>query len=258
MWEQIKSTLTRTPVLVGVASAASAAVAGTLGYRVAAKRLESHYAEISQKEIEDAKAFYSRVNKTNPEGEKLTLEEVAEERLGSAAAEAIRRYGGADPEAPAATEEELIATEVEIEQTTVRTRNVFVDKDDAPVVEKYDGWDYETELARRSGDSPYIITEEEFLENATNYAQIPLTYFEEDDVLVDDGEDIVPDSDIIGEENLARFGHGTKDKNGLFVRNEDLETDFEIKRSNGSYTREVLGFIEHSDKRTRKFRNYDE
>lgn len=260
MWEQIKSTLMRTPVFVGVASVASAAVGATAGYRVAASKLEKKYDEIVQQEIEDAKNFYSRINKTNAEGEKLSLEEVAKDRLGEDAAAALRSYGGVYAggvvEPPVETEDELIAEEVVVEKTTVTQRNVFSDK--AHVADQDSGWDFEAELARRSGDKPYVISEEEFLKNDSNYDQVALTYFEEDDVLVDEGDDLVPDSDIVGEDNLMRFGQGTKDKNGLFVRNEELETDFEIKRSNGSYTREVLGFIEHSDKRTRKFRMHDE
>lgn len=258
MWENVKTTLMRTPVLVGVASAASAAAGAILGYRVAQTKLEKHYAEISQQEIEDAKAFYSRIHKTSHTGEPLTIEEVAKDRLGDDAAEALRDYAGVAVEAPAATEEELI-TEVVAERVEVTTRRVF--DEEKPDLTAYEGWNYETEVARRNGDRPYIISEEEYLNaEREGYEQVALTYFENDDVLIDESEDIIPDPDgIVGEDNLMRFGHGTRDKNALYIRNEQLETEFEIVRSKKSYTADVLGFIEHSHKsRARKFRDYDD
>ncbi len=92
-----------------------------------------------------------------------------------------------------------------------------------------------------------------------NNEQVSLTYFDGDDVLVDDRDQPVPDpDDSIGEDHLGRFGVGSKDNNIVYVRNDRLELDFEILRSNGKYAQEVLGFIEHSEHRgVRKFRHDD-
>jgi hypothetical protein len=120
-------------------------------------------------------------------------------------------------------------------------------------------FDFDSERTNRTKDRPYILHVSEFHDD-DDYDKSTLTYFAEDDVLIDSGESPIPNSEnIVGDDNLQRFGHGSEDKRTLYVRNELLEMDFEITLSNGSYAKDVLGFIEHSEKRgvPRRFRRDD-
>ena len=71
---------------------------------------------------------------------------------------------------------------------------------------------------------PYVIPPEEFDENG--YETETLYYFA-DGVLADGCNEIVNNIDeLIGEDSLTHFGEYEEDS--VFVRNENLETDFEI------------------------------
>lgn len=116
-------------------------------------------------------------------------------------------------------------------------------------------------LENRDPSKPYIITEEEFLENAPEYDQTQLTFFSGDMQLADDNRnDPIPNHSVVGAENLEHFGVGSGDPHLLYVRNEKLKADFEISLSTGYYAREVLGLdveekeLKHSDSRVRRNR----
>lgn len=71
---------------------------------------------------------------------------------------------------------------------------------------------------------PYVIPPEEFDEKG--YETVSLTYFA-DKVLVDEDWDVVTDLDgTIGRDSLNHFGEYEDDS--VFVRNEELEIDYEI------------------------------
>ena len=260
MWskEAVLDILRKPAILAGVASILSAAAAGTVGYRVADSRAEQKYKDIATKEIEEAKKFYRQINKQDDAGEVLSPQEVLKERVGAEAANALVNYQGVpvNVEAPVETEDELVETVV-VEKTTVE-RNVFErTAEDAPDGQ---GWSFETERARRSGKEPYIITEEEFMENEREYEQDTLTFYAGDNVLIDKTDEPIPDVEsVVGEDNLTRFGVGSTSPDTVYICNDRMEMLFEIERSQGKFAHEVLGFIEHSDTpRIRKFRRYDE
>jgi hypothetical protein len=139
-----------------------------------------------------------------------------------------------------------------IQETLEQNKKIFIpDETPEPV------WDQEVEESKRD-ENPYIISQKEF-DNEDDYTKIDLTYFLQDDVLIDSDNDVVPDVDIvIGENTLNCFGHGSNDPYVVYVRNDDLETDFKINYQSGSYEVSVLGYIEHADKpKNRKFKNQD-
>lgn len=104
------------------------------------------------------------------------------------------------------------------------------------------GWDYKTELEGRLAGQPYVIHQDEFNNHETGYSQTTYTYYDVDDVLVDEGNGHpLPHADIIvGVDNL-KFGHGTDDVDVVFVRNDRLELEMEICRVHDSYEEKVLG-----------------
>lgn len=253
MWEkaQILSILKSTPVLVGAASLLAGGVGATAGYRVAHNRLEEKFKELSEREIEEAREYYSQLNRVVSEYKPPTPQAALAEK----AASAHLNYQGVSVEAPVETEEQLL-----VEETTVTVeRNVFTTQaDDLP--EEDSGWDYEAERARRTGKTPYVISKEEFNENARDYEQTYLTYYAGDDALSDGQDEPIYDVErTVGEDNLLRFGHGSGSEHIVYIRNDVMELDFEITRSEGKFAHEVMNFIEHSEDTTiRKFRGYHE
>lgn len=224
------------------------ALAGAFaGATVAAKKLKAEYEAISEQEIADAKEFYKRLYKAD---EFATPESAAEALLGDAqagvdashvrikeAADAMIMYGNVEP----------------AEGTHEIGKNIFTDVD---VDEAFDPAAQERDPA-----FPYIITYEEFREGAEDYNQVTLTYYEVDGVLTDDRDDVVEnEDDMVGEENLTKFGVGSQDHSIVYVRNERLELDMCIEKSRNSYATHVAGLsLEHSDgPRIRRFRTYDD
>lgn len=223
---------------------AGAAVGGILvgmgvGFALGRKHTEAKYEQILDEEIAKAKQFYSTLNKR----EGYETPEKAVSSLGYKAAEALKAYKGESVTAAevdvAETDDATVAAVTEVEVH----KNVFVDA--ATVDEDEDDFDYE----ERIGKIKYIIHHDEYMNNESGYEQTTLTYFVEDDVLVDDQDEPIPNADeIVDETNLDRFGYGSKDNRIVYIRNDKLRLEFEVVRDENKYTEKVLGFIEHSDR----------
>lgn len=135
----------------------------------------------------------------------------------------------------------------------VVTHSVFAASDDG-------SWQYEAELARRSPDEPYIIHKDEFFSNEFDYSQSTVTYFAGDNILADEDETpIYNHAGVVGE---IRFGHGSGDKNVVYIRNDKRKAEYEVLFDPGLFSEEILGLeieknerkqeLEHSNHR--KFR----
>jgi len=116
-------------------------------------------------------------------------------------------------------------------------------------------WDYEAELAARSSDKPYVIHVDEFKEG--DYISVSLTYFEGDDILCDEHNKPVDNKELlVGEDNLSKFGHGSKDPHIVYIRNDKLSLDMELIKSEGSFVEEIHG-LKHSDRRSKRIRFHE-
>lgn len=104
------------------------------------------------------------------------------------------------------------------------------------------GWNYEEELLNRSPEKPYVIHQNEFNHSNLNYAKKALTYYGDDDYLIDvEVEHPLVNGDVlVGEENL-KWGHGSDDSEIVYVRNDIQEIDWCITRINRSYEEDHLG-----------------
>lgn len=208
-----------------------------LGAYLSKRYFKKRYEDLASQEIAEAKAYYARLNKAEPyDTPGSTLEALGER--GKAAAEAVLTYQGerADGE-----DESVTVTE---ERTEVVRQNIFTQNAVA------DGWDQEQEQSKRDAhpDEPYILSHDEYMENEPDYHQVTLTYFAEDDVLCDEKDQPIPAvEETVGEDNLSRFGHGSRDNRILYIQNDRIQMMFEVVKNDGSYAREVAGFIEHSD-----------
>ena len=94
---------------------------------------------------------------------------------------------------------------------------------------------------KRHSPNPYVIDFERFCEEHEN-EKITITYYEGDDTLVDEKEEIIPDvSSIIGYEALNNFGRGSEDPDVVYVRNDKMGIDYEVVRNQGNYKEVILG-----------------
>ena len=95
-------------------------------------------------------------------------------------------------------------------------------------------------IPKRHPDRPYVVPEAWYM-GEDEYEKEELVYYEEDGVLVGANDVVVTNKEeIVGEQNLHKFGIGTTDRNAVYVRNEPQKTDFEIIRDKRSYTQVVL------------------
>lgn len=95
---------------------------------------------------------------------------------------------------------------------------------------------------RRKGDH-YMITPGEFCNTRTYYEKISLNYFCVDDVVADDRDEIMDNVEhILG--NIKEAFHSPYVGNVVYIRNENLEADYEITLVDSSYRKEVLGLNE--------------
>lgn len=205
--------------------AAGLMAGGAIGFLTAKKMLEVKYETLLQEEIEKTQEYYRRFYKKDgfetPEEAAATLgldseDPVIEEETESVvvAAAAMRSYRGAEPK-------EHVAKVLNIFK---RTEENHVD-------------DEETEQ-----DVPVVISRAAFDQNNPGHSQSTITYFQADETLVDERSEILDDIDeLVGLDNLQRFGHKSGDPNVVLVRNDRFQMDFEILLSTGSYSEEVLG-----------------
>lgn len=135
------------------------------------------------------------------------------------------------------------------ESPTPEVVNVFTNEDSE--------WDEDLETESRTENAPFILHRDEYWRNELDFDQVTLTYYVGDDVLVDSSDELIYNyPKVVGE---LKFGHGSGDRNVLYVRNHELNAEYEILRDSGSYAVEVLGLddtpeevIRHSS--PRKFR----
>lgn len=140
--------------------------------------------------------------------------------------------------------------------------NVFVNPHpEVPTPE----WDYGEEIKSREGKDIFIIHRDEYMENAWEFDKVSLTYFEGDDILSNERDQVIGEQDeTVGLENLSKFGHGSNDKDVVYLCNKDKAVLIEVTHSDGRYATEVHGFTEddlqHSSVRRRPHRRsrYDD
>jgi len=112
-------------------------------------------------------------------------------------------------------------------------------------------WEYDREMAGRTGEHPFIMHYEEFQQSECSH-QLTITYFEGDDVLVDESDEVITKKDeVVGMDNLGKFGHGSNDPNVVYIRNPKLDVEYEVLLHKGHYAIEILGLnpepnLEHS------------
>jgi len=133
------------------------------------------------------------------------------------------------------------------DEAEIITVTEVVEQEDAPVINIFrneDGdWDWDEESAGRLqkllGQEPYILHCEEFFNDEKDFHQSTLTYYEGDDILADETDQIIYNhAGLLGD---MRFGHGSKDPNVVYIRNEKMKCEWEVLRHTGHYSIEIAG-----------------
>jgi hypothetical protein len=100
---------------------------------------------------------------------------------------------------------------------------------------------------RRADDPvgrPYLISEERFSEECSDYQKLTIRYFKGDGVLCDDKDAPMPDiRSTVGPEAIEALMSGAYGLLELvYVRNDKLQIDFEVCLDHGAFTEVVLGY----------------
>lgn len=175
-----------------------------------------------------------------------TPEQVAEAVLEHPEVQAGLGVNGADP------------TKKDVEYHNVfehPNRETFVEEAKAS-----EQWDYATEVKLRTPEHPYIIHKDEVGEMVTekDYADVTFTFFEGDGILMGERDEVIDNQeDLVGLENLDRFGHGSGDPDVVYIRNDKFQMEIRVQRSGGSYSEEVHGFPD-DEPGVRQSRRFDD
>lgn len=114
-------------------------------------------------------------------------------------------------------------------------------------------WDWEEELSARTDLLPYVLHRDEFFNEEKGYYQSTLTYYNGDDILVDDQDAPVYNYKfVIGE---LKFGHGSGDPHVFYVRNDKRHGEYEVLWDDGMYSVEVLGLDPEPAERAKHIRH---
>lgn len=231
------------------------------------RRLAAKYERIAEEEIDEMREHFRKRLLVKEEKPDLTSE----------AEKVIKREGYDGPATPVLEEDkdgEVVPPEEEevfpddspqrdisgvpfaerVEQEEAEVvENVF-DKDDPQA----GGWDYEAEVARRRPEFPYVIHLDERYDK-DGYTHTELIYYEGDGVLTDPDNKPVEEIDkVIGIANLDKFGHGSGNKDVVFIRNDALELEVEVERDEGSFSEVVHGIKHSADPPRRKRVRFDD
>lgn len=214
-------------VVIAAAALAGAAVGAVSTYFLTRKSIEKKYADSFDAEVEKARTYYKKLYKQD---EFATPEKAAENLHTSAKA--------VDMALPADTLQEIVS-KLEYGSAAVTTVRKPTKSEATRRGSKVTNT-YEAEYVPR--ENPYIVTDEEFMNDDTTRAKISLEYFAVDDVLLDEDEQIIDNvEELVGADNLGRFGFRSNDVNVVYIRNDRLEMDFEVTRREGSYKEMMEG-----------------
>ena len=118
------------------------------------------------------------------------------------------------------------------EEKVESTSNLYTEASDA--LKRYSGYSKEKNDIKENEkmDVIYVIPPEEFSE-LEDYSVKSLTYWTDGVVTDEEGKEVDIDN-VIGKDSLEHFGEYEEDC--VYVRNDDLHTDFEILRDYRAYS----------------------
>lgn len=196
---------------------AGAAVGAVLSYLYAKMELEKRYSDKAEAEIKDMEEYFT--SKFNPaKREPKRLKQETDLEIGDSSIENL------EP----------------VERRSYGKERMDISEDDYVDEELYEEEEfdepYATDYPRDDpAEDPYTITPHQFSTECDAYSKTKLFYYAGNNTLVDEEDELVDNWNIIGgKSSLKRFGE--YEEGVVYVRNERIGADFEIRRKRGSFT----------------------
>lgn len=225
-----------TRIIIG---AAGIVVGAGVGALATWRLLKSHYEEIAQKEIDSVKLHYAKLFKEGEHADLAGMVAKYKDKIHSNHYDSGVQSDGSDVGDDAQESAEAESDEPDDEADPDET-----DEEASDGRQIQNVWRYAKDHPHPE-DEAYVITFDQFNDEHDDYEKGDLTYYVEDDVLVDSQESPIDDVEgLIGPDALTRFGDNSRSKDIVYVRNDRLSMDFEISRDPRSYTDHILGIHE--------------
>jgi len=214
-----------------------------VGYLLARAVLEKQYEERLDEEIQRTKEFFGITEDTPPA-------EFVEEA--NRVAENLSEYMGGEKIVPSVLAEAVTSSvKKEFDTEAPIAYNKIADKrsEIEEVVDDVLRNEQATPLDPEAR-APYLVTFAEFDagQEELGFEPVSVSYFAGDGIVIDEADTVISADrveQIIGTDNLNKFGTQTDDPNMdpnvIYVRCEQFRMDFEVTRSAGKHSVEVLG-----------------
>ena len=217
--------------LVGVGGLLAGVAAG---YFLAENRLRKEYADLADSEIELMREHFGRTREAKEEFNHPE-QDIHEARLRESTVVTVDKasdlvdkteyettiYNQYFQEDEKPTEGDKDEVEEKVEEKPKSKPNPNVMLDDLKLS------DYDKRA--RKVNKPYVIHTEEYSNGEAGYSQSTITYFPNDDILLDENDDILEEIEMyVGKHNLSRFGERSGDRNIVYIRNPKIEHEYEV------------------------------
>lgn len=220
-----------------------------VGFLVAMKLLEKKYAQLAEDEIASVKKHFSNRDRDRTDDEVATpVKEKTEKDIssdGNTYRNSTRKitayhemakegltpmiFGGSSVTAPGFVDDE--EPEEDIDDGRPLTDEAGFEEGDFVEDAAF------TDLTSVDRTMPYVIDARDYSETCTTYDKIFLAYYTLDDVLCDENEDIVDIDETVGWDCFKVLDT----QNTCWIRNEAINTDFEVVNVRSSYAETVHG-----------------
>jgi hypothetical protein len=221
--------MTKHHLIVIAVGAASFGAGAFTGYKLAYKKLGEEFERRLDDETRHMKEFYTHIPQQKFSSPEEAVAELVVPEVAAQAAGALAEYNGVEQktayhkvvQSKVATDEVKVLDEVKLTELQLVEKSVF-DQERDPTI-------------------PYLISEEEFMQGESGYPQPSLTWYEMDQKLTDDRDELLENVEAtVGLDFQVNFGVNSVDENTVYVRNERLQLEFEIVRNDSSYAKDVL------------------
>lgn len=220
-------------------------------YTLVRKALALEYRDIAEEEIASVKESYDLLYKQGKYADPKVALETFKERVSE-----LEDYADKLDENGYFKYDEVEEDSTE-ELTVVKETETLPDGRPIPEDVVKDILD-ERPAPTRDPSKPYVITVEEFMQDNEDYSKITVNYYEDDNTLASEDETIVHHHEkLIGSDFTNYVGWNAGSDHVVYVRNENMSSDFEVLVSQGGYAEEVLGILpdEHPKKKMLEQRN---
>jgi hypothetical protein len=199
--------------------------------------VKTKYEAVAQEEIDSVKEVFARTDKDRGVFFRGMTDEEYEEYVTKMTAE----Y-----DTPAITDERKNIIYRKPDKKTYTRYNDMVTGRDGAVVESFKEHDEEIDPVR-------VISLDEFNHEHPEFDKITINYYDLDDTLADEQEEVISNPDyIVGPEALLNFGQDSEDPDIVYVRNCRLSIDYEVVRVNQSYMETVMGIVDDTGRPVRR------